>query len=343
VLAQLNSVRHAGGDVTIHRLTSVRLSNPCGGDRSVTAGFVVLLLLLASLILSGSALAKEGRRVVPEGPLEEPTFSVSGQSSTTGAAATLTSGPVAPISSQVSNSQGDIVEISTAHPSPYYKEGSTYWVQCTAAAQPYIGSSFDPCGNVYLYDATRKSSTEVPDTNEQEDIEYDACGTKVSSGGTHGWHVEGTEYMRSGWVGGHVATIPASEPTSCLGTWKLVYSFTETFSDGEKLTDTVEVPFTVTALPISASATWGGGNPSDLFAGLQRRPRQHGDRGLLREERRPLDSRPRPRLGDDPHLQLARRPRRRLLDSRARLGFLLRHVPQGRPGKGLHHDHQPKR
>jgi len=196
--------------------------------------------------------------------MEEPAFSVPDEGSTTGGAAPLASGPATSLSPNVSDPQGDIVEISTAHPSPYYKEGSTYWVRCTATAQPYIGSSFDPCGNVYLYDATRKSSTEVPDINEQEDAEYDACGTKVSSGGTHSWHVVGTEYMSSGWVGGHVTTIPTSEPTSCLGTWKLVYSFTETFSDGEKLTDTIEVPFTVTAVPIPASATWGGGNPSEL-------------------------------------------------------------------------------
>jgi RHS repeat-associated protein len=44
----------------------------------------------------------------------------------------------------------------------------------------------------------------------------------------------------------------------------MMYKFTQTFSDGEKLTDSIEVPFTVTAVPIPPSATWGGGNPTEL-------------------------------------------------------------------------------
>ena len=168
-----------------------------------------------------------------------------------------------PYSTAVSNEAGDIVEVQAAHPSSMYKNEGSFYTQCFGTI-PYIGSSYTPCGYVYLYDATLNSSTKVPMNNQEEDTIYDACGNLVSRGSTFGWHIVGTEYWRSGWTPGRFLTIPANTSTACLGNWSLTYTFSETFTDGGTLTDSLTVPFLVTAVPISPDSTWGGGNPSEL-------------------------------------------------------------------------------
>lgn len=167
------------------------------------------------------------------------------------------------VSPFVTNKKGDIVELKTLKPTQLYKDSTGFYGFCEGKV-PYVGSIYDPCAEIYLYDAKRKSSTEVPTTNSEEDAEYDACGTKVGSETTYNWHNTGAEYLSSGLVGGLYEEVPVTEPESCLGTWRLRYAFTETFSDKETLTDVIEVPFTVTAVPIKPSETAGGGNPAEL-------------------------------------------------------------------------------
>lgn len=171
-----------------------------------------------------------------------------------------------PITETVTSEGGDSLEVTIALPSNPYKE--PFNKRCGLYV-PYLGSEYNPCGYVNFYDAGWETAEKAPKTNVEEDAEYDACGTLVSSGKTEGWHVVGTEYTLFGWHAGHEAKIPASEPPSCLGTWKLIYTFKETFSDKETLTDSIEAPFAVTALPSPADARWGGGNPSEMSCSQQ--------------------------------------------------------------------------
>jgi RHS repeat-associated protein len=144
----------------------------------------------------------------------------------------------------------------------YERSNGSLYSDCSPKI-PYIGSSFDPCGYVKLYDAARESWEEAPPVNVQSDTEFDACETQVGHGESFNWQNE-KGFARSGWFGGQVVTIPANEPAECLGEWLMAWSLTETFSDGEKLTDTLVVPFFVTAVPVPPNFTWGGGNPSAI-------------------------------------------------------------------------------
>jgi RHS repeat-associated protein len=160
----------------------------------------------------------------------------------------------------VTNEAGDSIEVSDAHPShpytlPFNKDCS--WMT------PIKGLEYNPCGYVTFYDAGWES-TNAPETNVEEDAEYDACGKLVSSGKTEGWHLTGKSYTASGWHAGHIEEVPESEPAACFGTWIERYVFTQTFSDKETLTDSIEVPFTVRGGFLTTSETWGGGNPSEV-------------------------------------------------------------------------------
>jgi len=168
------------------------------------------------------------------------------------------------IAAAVTNEAGDILEVSTARAgSLYRKEGSLY-ASC-AYFIPYVGSSYIPCGYVSAYDAALGSSKKIPMTNWSEDVIYDACGKKVNIGETYGWHIIGTEYWTSPtWLLGTMHSVAANTPAECLGTWTMIFSFKQTFTDGETLSESVTVPFLVTLLPIPPSATWGGGNPGEL-------------------------------------------------------------------------------
>jgi YD repeat-containing protein len=165
----------------------------------------------------------------------------------------------------VTNEAGDIVEVQSAFPGVLYRNsaGSLYG-PCTGTA-PYLGSIYGPCAWVYAYDSALETDDEIPMTNYAEQASYDACGSKVSGAKMSSFHIVGKNYWDApSWAGGIVETIPSNHPVSCLGTWTLVFSFTQTFSNGETLTDTRISPFLVTEVPIPPSSTWGGGNPSEL-------------------------------------------------------------------------------
>jgi RHS repeat-associated protein len=155
-----------------------------------------------------------------------------------------------------------------ARPGTLWTEGSAWVTDCNLTL-PYVGSGYMPCGYVSFYDAGWETSEKAPDTNVVEMGIYDACGTLVSSGKSEGWHVIGTEYTLSGWHASKHTEVPISEPPACLGIWKMVYTWTQTFSDKETLTDTAEAPFAVAPGPLLASARWGGGNPSEMSCSQQ--------------------------------------------------------------------------
>jgi RHS repeat-associated protein len=175
------------------------------------------------------------------------------------------SGALAPL---VTNEAGDSLEVSTARPGTLWTTESA-WVTDCSLTLPYPGSGYMPCGYVSFYDAGWETSEKAPQTNVVEDGIYDACGKLVASGKSEGWHVVGTEYTLSGWHASDNTEVPTSEPAACLGIWKMVYTFTETFSDKETLTDSVEVPFAVAPSPLLASAHWGGGNPAEFSCSQQ--------------------------------------------------------------------------
>jgi RHS repeat-associated protein len=168
------------------------------------------------------------------------------------------------IAAAVTNEAGDVLEVSTARAGSLYRKEGSLWASC-AYFFPYVGASYVPCGYVSAYDAARGSSKKIPMTNWSEDVIYDACGKKVNIGETYGWHITGTEYWNSpSFVLGTMHSVSSSTPLECLGNWTMTFSFKQTFSDGETLTESVTVPFLVTLLPIPPSATWGGGNPGEL-------------------------------------------------------------------------------
>jgi RHS repeat-associated protein len=145
---------------------------------------------------------------------------------------------------------------SSAFVTPFFGE-------CPATV-PFRGSIYSACGNVTFYDANWETSTKAPDTNFAEAAEYDACGKLVSSGKVVGWHVLETTYTKAGWHPAHNARVPLNKPYPCLGTWTMIYIWSQTFSNKETLEDGVIAPFLVTETEIPANATWGGGNPSEL-------------------------------------------------------------------------------
>lgn len=167
------------------------------------------------------------------------------------------------VSQAVTNEAGDNIEVSSARPGTVWLEESVWTTDCSLT-MPNAGSFYTPCGYVTFWDAGWGTSEKAPWTNVVEDAIYDACGNLVTADRSEGWHVEGTEYTRSGWHASHHTEVPATEPAECLGTWRMIYTFTETFSDNETLTDSIEVPFGVAPGPLTGKEGWGGGNPAEL-------------------------------------------------------------------------------
>lgn len=162
-----------------------------------------------------------------------------------------------------SNEAGDSLEVKATYPSAITITENGF-LTCGATTTPYRGAGYSICGHVYAYDAKAESS-QVPMTNSAEQTVWDACGTEIARNASVEWHDIGTEHLTTpAWAAGGKAEIPSTEPTSCLGTWKVLYTFTQTFSDGERLSASIEGTFTVTAIAIEPSATWGGGNPTEL-------------------------------------------------------------------------------
>jgi hypothetical protein len=162
-----------------------------------------------------------------------------------------------------SNEAGDSLEVKATYPSAVTITESGL-LTCGATTTPYRGSDYSICGEVYAYDAQRESS-KVPMTNTSEQTVWDACGTEIGRNAAAEWHNIGTEYIQTpAWAAGGISEVPSTEPTACLGTWKVLYTFNQTFSDGESLSASIEGTFTVTSVAIEPSATWGGGNPTEL-------------------------------------------------------------------------------
>lgn len=139
-------------------------------------------------------------------------------------------------------------------------------IYCLSQPTFYPEDVYASCAQLALTDAQRGSV--APANNSASDAEYDACGNLVGGSSTFGWYTQGEPSggLTSGtWVGGQDQVVPADVSVACAGTWTVVYSFTETFSDGVTLTANATGTFTVKPTQIlAADETRGGGNPSEL-------------------------------------------------------------------------------
>ncbi len=269
------------------------------GRRLSGIGIFLITLTMGLVLASGAALAKPRRAAEQVGPASDLTLGSQGEGSeAVGGSTPCATGPFAALgqgngascpqlperiapsspgskrakrggtafaSPAVSDASGDTLIVSSARPGTvWYSAAENAWITDCSMTSPYAGSFYTPCGYVSFYDVGWETSEKAPGKNVVEDGIYDACGTLVTSDRSENWHVVGTEYTLSGWHASHHTEAPASEPAECLGVWRMIYSFTETFSDGESLTDSVEVPFGVGPGPLTGREGWGGGNPAEL-------------------------------------------------------------------------------
>lgn len=173
------------------------------------------------------------------------------------------------LSPLVTNEAGDELEIHTARPGTLWFEEPATWVTDCTLTLPVAGSGYMPCAYVTFYDSGWETGEKAPATSVREVGIYDGCGTLKTSIKAEGWHVVGAEYIQPGWAPSQHTSIPVIEPPESFGVWKMVYAFTETFSDKETLSDSIEVPFSVMPGPRISSARWGGGNPTEMSCSQQ--------------------------------------------------------------------------
>jgi len=142
---------------------------------------------------------------------------------------------------------------------------------CRSSSLGYGGALLPFCVYVQVYDSV--SGSEASTNNSQTDAVYDACGRLVDQQSTYGWSMIDTGYLASAYEGSY----PTSVPTSgvCWGTWTVVYTFSETFNDGQTLAQTASSSFAVYPSESAAEAaqypqaTPQGGpvDPSETYGG----------------------------------------------------------------------------
>jgi RHS repeat-associated protein len=187
-----------------------------------------------------------------------------------GARARMATTPVYPPSQTVTTAHGDTLTIDTVRPG--YQWGttsfaadyhnSTEWVACFGSPTLYPGDGYAPCAHETFNDV--QTGTETTNNDSSVDIEYDACGNVVSSSQGFGWAlISSPDRMRSGgYIGGEDDYV--NIPPACPGLWTMVYSYTQTFNDGDSATVTVEGTYFVNpAQYVGSTETQGGGNPTE--------------------------------------------------------------------------------
>ncbi len=147
----------------------------------------------------------------------------------------------------VTDPEGDSLTVAQTFPAQGYWINGVNYLNCyDLAGYPppggpvYAGEEIGYCGLIEFYDSL--TGNESTSNNTQTDAVYDACGTEVDSSSYSGWHDAGESYFSSG---GYTSSLPYTVPESgvCWGQWTLTYGFTETFNDGQQLTDSLTVTF----------------------------------------------------------------------------------------------------
>jgi RHS repeat-associated protein len=159
----------------------------------------------------------------------------------------------------VTNSQGDQLTVQTTFPAAAVLNQGSYSMNCFAGGTSvYAAETVGFCAYIQVFDSVSGSQTTT--TNNQTNVMHDACGAQIGSGAESGFHVVGTSYFTTSWIGSQVWTVPSSGV--CWGQWSETYTFTQTFTDGQQLTDSMTVPFTANLVnnPAPASSDSGGGD-----------------------------------------------------------------------------------
>lgn len=136
-------------------------------------------------------------------------------------------------------------------------------IWCGSDPELSAGETYASCAKIFFTDAETGSKTSSK--NESTDTFFDACGKVV--GGSHeiGWHGESAGEIESpSWIGGADQSVPRTDATTCPGIWTVVYSFTQTFHNGVKLTAESSGTFSVPFLPAVATREelYGKYNPA---------------------------------------------------------------------------------
>ena len=166
----------------------------------------------------------------------------------------------------MTNSEGDILTVTDAVAGSFTatgwdteyvsSSGAVDYENCLAPSPTYGGAYAPFCAYITLYDGTNTTNHYETTTSNSESVDiYDACDTLVASGSAYGAYIIGTDYMMSDWLGGEPISLPTSDP--CPGTWTATYSYSQTFHDGDTLTDSASTTFTWTGSPEVSLA--GGG------------------------------------------------------------------------------------
>ncbi|MFZ1881509.1 MAG: DUF6531 domain-containing protein [Gaiellaceae bacterium] len=165
---------------------------------------------------------------------------------------------VAPVP-DVTDPQGDELILDTTIPAAAYPDPNnpgSYLLDCSGNGPVFGGENIGFCGFVELHDATTGSQTTT--NNTQSDSIFDACGRLVGSGSTFGWHIVGTSYLVSAWIGSLLYTVPTSGV--CWGQWSETYTFTQTFTNGQQLSDTKTDTFNAFPVNPAPPNAYGVGN-----------------------------------------------------------------------------------
>jgi RHS repeat-associated protein len=155
-----------------------------------------------------------------------------------------------------------------------------YYEDCLDPTPAFGAVTLPFCASVQLTDAQTGAQTTT--NNSQSDAVYDACGTLVGQYTTYGWRLGNNNYLSSGYIGSWPYTLPTSGV--CWGTWSLVFSFTETFNDGQTLSETASSTFpaqlslaeTIAAQYPQGSPTGGPVDPSEQYGGCSDGHSVHG-------------------------------------------------------------------
>lgn len=169
-------------------------------------------------------------------------------------------GPAAPT---VTDSQGDQLSVTSIEARFFttLPGRSGPYIVCGANGYGWAGAQMGFCGWVSVYDSV--SGDRAPVNNVQSDVVYDACGTAAGSGQTSDWYnaTIGGNALVNGWLGSQEFDVPTWGV--CWGQWTVTWTFSETFTDGQTLTDSSSITFSATPAknppPMTADGLGGGG------------------------------------------------------------------------------------
>jgi hypothetical protein len=162
----------------------------------------------------------------------------------------------------VTDPQGDSLSVTNviyAQKNPI--DSGDLFGACSKDLYASPGNNLAICAHISVYDSI--SGSHAPTTNSSHIELYDACNQQVATWDQSGWYTLGTSYLSNGWIYSYpYITVPSNR---CFGVWAAFASFSETFTDGQMLTDVAMGTFAVvqsqqtpTGGAVQASEQYGG-------------------------------------------------------------------------------------